>query len=294
MKQIYIITLICLVWGFTNRNAYSVSINDDNPGSSISLVLGYQFSPHNAFHVYSPLLNEYFDFATTNDSQVLKTDNIVVEINNENDPDDNDPDPNRKVQIAEPMDKTVMDGSDRNKTPDTTDRNQASDGSHSFSARIIPSDDEDDNDPDPNRKVQIAEPMDKTVMDGSDRNKTGNGVVRNSADNAEYSKIWEDTYQDGEIIEGSTINIGIREMPSRMNNTFKSAPNLYAFPNPSSEFIQVSGLDATCHYKIYTMAGAAIKQGVVSNLELLRVGDLPTGVYFLKTDNGSSVKFIKE
>ena len=65
------------------------------------------------------------------------------------------------------------------------------------------------------------------------------------------------------------------------------------FPNPSTNFIQISGLNKTT-YKIIDILGAEIKAGRISDTERINIQDLTNGLYFLKFENGSTTKFIKE
>jgi hypothetical protein len=66
------------------------------------------------------------------------------------------------------------------------------------------------------------------------------------------------------------------------------------FPNPSANFIQVFGLIKTENYKIYNILGKQVSEGVVNNQENINTEKLIKGVYFLKFNNGNTLKFIKE
>lgn len=66
------------------------------------------------------------------------------------------------------------------------------------------------------------------------------------------------------------------------------------FPNPSSETIQISGLKTSENYTIFNVLGAEITTGTVSNQERIDVRNFANGLYLLKFDNGSALKFIKE
>jgi hypothetical protein len=66
------------------------------------------------------------------------------------------------------------------------------------------------------------------------------------------------------------------------------------FPNPSSNFIQLSGLTKTENYKMYNVLGAEVKQGEVFENEKINTSDLTKGVYFLKLENGNTIKFVKD
>ncbi len=66
------------------------------------------------------------------------------------------------------------------------------------------------------------------------------------------------------------------------------------YPNPSREFIQLSGLTKSENYKIYNIIGSRIANGKISNNEKIEITNLTNGIYFLKFDNGNTLKFIKE
>jgi len=66
------------------------------------------------------------------------------------------------------------------------------------------------------------------------------------------------------------------------------------FPNPSSDFIQVIGLSKTGSYNLHNILGKRIKKGTISNNEQIDIQYLTNGIYFLKFENGNTIKFIKE
>ena len=66
------------------------------------------------------------------------------------------------------------------------------------------------------------------------------------------------------------------------------------FPNPSSDFIQFTGLIKKENYKIFNSLGSIIRNGTISNQEEIDIRSLTTGLYFFKFDNGNTIKFIKE
>lgn len=66
------------------------------------------------------------------------------------------------------------------------------------------------------------------------------------------------------------------------------------FPNPSTIFIQVSGLNQTEKYRIYSIIGSEIASGEISNNEKIDIQNLTNGLYFLKLKDRSTIKFIKK
>ncbi len=77
-------------------------------------------------------------------------------------------------------------------------------------------------------------------------------------------------------------------------NEFESSHSVKLFPNPSNDFIQFSGLSKKENYAIYNIIGTKITNGKVFNDEKVDVLNLTKGLYFLKFDNGNTIKFIKE
>lgn len=65
------------------------------------------------------------------------------------------------------------------------------------------------------------------------------------------------------------------------------------FPNPSSDFINVSNLKSTESYLIINLIGKEIKRGIISNREKIDIRNFTNGLYFLKFENGNAIKFIK-
>lgn len=75
---------------------------------------------------------------------------------------------------------------------------------------------------------------------------------------------------------------------------FKEANSVKLFPNPSSELIQLSGLNKTEKYKIYNVIGSEIISGSVNNNDFINIKNLTNGLYFLKFENGNTLKFVKQ
>jgi hypothetical protein len=65
-------------------------------------------------------------------------------------------------------------------------------------------------------------------------------------------------------------------------------------PNPSSNIIQISGLDEHSNYKIFNVLGAEIKNGIVSKNEQIDIRSFTNGLYFLKLENGNTLRFLKD
>lgn len=86
---------------------------------------------------------------------------------------------------------------------------------------------------------------------------------------------------------GSTLTLST----DKFNGTNNS---LQLYPNPSSDFIQVSELTQTGSYKIYTASGTEVKTGTVDSSTKINIQSLTNGAYFLKLNSGNTLKFIKK
>ena len=69
---------------------------------------------------------------------------------------------------------------------------------------------------------------------------------------------------------------------------------LKVYPNPSSNFIQVKGLDNVENYELYNFSGLKISEGSVSSKDKINIQDLKNGIYILVFDNIDKLIFVKE
>ena len=66
------------------------------------------------------------------------------------------------------------------------------------------------------------------------------------------------------------------------------------YPNPSTNYIGLSGLMETKNYIIYNMTGKELARGSVSYDNKIDIRFLVNGLYLLKLDDFEIIKFIKE
>lgn len=66
------------------------------------------------------------------------------------------------------------------------------------------------------------------------------------------------------------------------------------FPNPASEYIQISGLKSNVNYTVYNLSGIPVSSGNLSNNEKIDIKNFSSGLYFLKTENENTISFLKE
>ncbi len=81
---------------------------------------------------------------------------------------------------------------------------------------------------------------------------------------------------------------------SLSTTTFSLDKKIKLFPNPSKDFIQVSGLTKSEKYSIYGILGKEVLHGSIANEGKIEIQQLTKGIYFLKLNNGNAIKFFKE
>ncbi|WP_417238456.1 T9SS type A sorting domain-containing protein [Bizionia sp.] len=70
--------------------------------------------------------------------------------------------------------------------------------------------------------------------------------------------------------------------------------SLKLYPNPSSEFLQISGLQQNVNYSILDFQGKQMQSGTLIPQENIPINSLQSGLYFLRIDSGTNFKFIKK
>ena len=87
----------------------------------------------------------------------------------------------------------------------------------------------------------------------------------------------------------------IESTESLSNHEEKIAKNKKTiYPNPSSGSITILGIYEKQAYKIYNLMGAEVLKGSINFNENIEIRNLTEGLYFLKLENGNTLKFIKK
>lgn len=94
---------------------------------------------------------------------------------------------------------------------------------------------------------------------------------------------------------GPTVSFGFDDLliSSPLGNKEIETLDLELFPNPSTDFIALSGMNYKQDYEVINSLGTRILLGTTDNNEQISIKTLPKGVYFLKLKTGSAIKFIK-
>ena len=98
------------------------------------------------------------------------------------------------------------------------------------------------------------------------------------------------------IIYISEIDLGkiVSSQLPLSTNEGSLTENISLFPNPSSAFIEVSGLSQSDEYIIYNTLGKEVSTGDISTTEKIDVSDLTPGFYILKLCSGKAFRFVRE
>tara|TARA_B110001454_G_C12710768_1_gene430645 strand:+ start:2035 stop:2556 length:522 start_codon:yes stop_codon:yes gene_type:complete len=100
------------------------------------------------------------------------------------------------------------------------------------------------------------------------------------------------TLADYNIQKESTLYLTNSSLGIR--NDVEKITHLSLYPNPSNEYIHISGLKEKKNYMINNTIGTEVKNGKIFDLEQINIQNLTNGVYFLKFENGSTLKFLKK
>jgi hypothetical protein len=70
--------------------------------------------------------------------------------------------------------------------------------------------------------------------------------------------------------------------------------NLKIYPNPSTDYISISGLKQTENYKIYNLLGQKMAEGKLSIKKPIDIRNFNNGLYFIHFENRTALKLIKK
>lgn len=77
-------------------------------------------------------------------------------------------------------------------------------------------------------------------------------------------------------------------------NNLASQSQSIVYPNPSSDFINISNLNKTTNYTIFNILGNEISQGSIDENEQVNIQAFSNGLYFISLENGLFKKFAKK
>jgi hypothetical protein len=101
-------------------------------------------------------------------------------------------------------------------------------------------------------------------------------------------------FQNGGELSGTDFLFGVSILNNSLNTDNWVKNNLRLSPNPSSNFIKVSNLNTSKKYSIINNLGQEIIKGRISRNEKIEITNLMNGIYFLKFEDGLTLKFLKK
>jgi FG-GAP-like repeat/Secretion system C-terminal sorting domain len=111
--------------------------------------------------------------------------------------------------------------------------------------------------------------------------------------------ILEDFTGDGLkdiIIQGFANYLNVywnASITSSVSKPIASNPRISLVPNPAVNAINISGLNHSENYIIFSISGSEVKKGVVTNNQKIEIQDLTSGIYYLTLENKETIKFLK-
>ncbi len=82
------------------------------------------------------------------------------------------------------------------------------------------------------------------------------------------------------------------ELPSLSVDEF-SQVDIAVFPNPTSDFITITGIVNPVRYSIYSLSGVLSLDGVITNRDTINLKNMASGTYFLVLNEKKSIKILK-
>ncbi|WP_417212907.1 T9SS type A sorting domain-containing protein [Bizionia sp.] len=103
------------------------------------------------------------------------------------------------------------------------------------------------------------------------------------------------TFRDGASLSLTDAKFSVSISDDTLGlDAFSVSNSIKVLPNPASEYIKVSGLKNIATYSIYNALGSKITHGKTSDNEAIDIKSFANGLYFLKLENGNTLKFIKD
>ncbi|WP_298515961.1 T9SS type A sorting domain-containing protein [uncultured Kordia sp.] len=102
------------------------------------------------------------------------------------------------------------------------------------------------------------------------------------------NELYITEYNENKISKVNITSILSTEDIIEQNNTVS------VFPNPTANFIKITGLKEQKKYKIFTINGAKVSDGLINDNQTIDTSMLSAGMYILHLENSDRLKFIKK
>jgi hypothetical protein len=117
-------------------------------------------------------------------------------------------------------------------------------------------------------------------------------IITNPEEGGVHTFNWRTAAGSGAATENFSFNVDFSTLSTE--DLTLNSKDITIFPNPSSDFLQISGLMKAEKYILYNTLGVKISNGIISDNEKMNIQNLTNGIYFLKFENGNTLKFLKK
>ncbi|MEZ4853869.1 T9SS type A sorting domain-containing protein [Flavobacterium sp.] len=109
---------------------------------------------------------------------------------------------------------------------------------------------------------------------------------------------WIGSQPGNNVTNGTPVyidNVRLMTDPTlSLNDIAEQEEKISIYPNPAFNYIQINGLKQKQSFSIYNVIGKKINTGHLTDNEKIDISQLTNGLYFLKFNNGITLKFIKQ
>ncbi len=113
-----------------------------------------------------------------------------------------------------------------------------------------------------------------------------------------YTNLGYNQVQMDELLIGNGVNAYFpfltKISTQGLNINQPGFQSVTVYPNPAEDVIILEGITEVTEGKIFNMMGQFVKSVRIVPFEVLEVSDLVSGMYWLKTEKYTPVKFIKK
>lgn len=123
-------------------------------------------------------------------------------------------------------------------------------------------------------------------------------VVTDSEGNSYLSGLGYNQIQMDELLFGNGVDAYFpfltKISTQALNVNQPELQSITVYPNPSENYLFIDGVRENTQATLFNLLGQKVKDVIVIPSEPLNITDLPSGIYLLKTEKHTPVKFLKK